>query len=69
MPTLEGQWIEHDGKGCPVAAGTRVEVRYREPRSTDRNEVFETKAGALWSWPDARPNYNPDNDIVAYRLA
>lgn len=62
-------WIEHDGKGCPVAAGTRVEVRYREPRSTDRNEVFETKAGALWSWPDARPNYNPDNDIVAYRLA
>lgn len=62
-------WIEHDGKGCPVAVGTRVEVRYREPRSTDRNEVFETKAGDLWSWPDARPNYSPDNDIVAYRLA
>lgn len=64
-----GQWTEHDGKGCPVAAGTRVEVRYRGPPSTDRNEVFETKAGALWSWPDARPNYDPDNDIVAYRLA
>lgn len=62
-------WIEHDGRGCPLAAGTRVEVRYRVPRSTDRKQVFETKASTLWSWPDARPNYNPDNDIVAYRLA
>lgn len=62
-------WIEHDGKGCPVAAGTRVAVRYREPRSTDRNGAFETKASTLWYWPDARPNYNAGNDIVAYRLA
>lgn len=61
-------WIEHDGKGCPVAAGTRVEVRYREPRSTDRNRAFEAKEGELWTWPN-RPNYNAANDIVAYRLA
>lgn len=48
-------WTEHDGKGCPVAAGTRVEVRYREPRSTDRNRAFEAKEGELWTWPN-RPH-------------
>lgn len=68
MPTLEAAWIEHDGKGCPVPEGTRVVVRYREPRSTDRSQVFEAKAGELWTWPN-RVNYNAANDIVAYRLA
>lgn len=61
-------WVEHDGKGCPVPEGTMVQVRYRERRELDRGDAFPTKAGALWTWP-GRPNSDPANDIVAYRLA
>ena len=61
-------WIVHDGKGCPVPEGTLVQIRYREPRLNDRTEPFACKQGELWTWP-GRANYNPESDIVAYRLA
>ena len=64
---IEAPWIEHDGSGCPVPEGTKVEVRYRESWGADRNGPFQTDGGPLWAWP--RPSGNPDNDIVAYRLA
>lgn len=62
-------WFEHDGKGCPVPEGTRVYLRYREPRPNDwKGPLYAVGVDGLWKWPD-RPNHNPANDIVAYRLA
>lgn len=43
---VEGDWVQHDGSGCPVPEGTRVEVRYREEREAGRRTPFEAGAGA-----------------------
>lgn len=61
------EWIEHDGKGMPVPAETRVELRFRDG---------DTRFGAAGTWDsdgDEGTQWrflasDPDFDIVAYRI-
>jgi len=58
----EPRWTNHDGSGCPVAAGTRVEIR----RFNGQTVTFETSGkGSDWCY-GAKPERE---SIEAYRLA
>lgn len=59
-------WIEHDGKGCPVAAGVIVELRHRDGSTSGPEEC--TPGGKYWRWVDVQGECCL-SDIVAYRLA
>lgn len=60
----EDGWIEHDGKGCPVAARVIVERRHRDGSTS--GPAACTPSGSNWHW-GAR--LAAAGDIVAYRLA
>lgn len=51
-------WISWGGGGCPVAEGTKIEVRFR------RGETYETVYGPALCWNV--DGYN--SDIIAYRV-
>lgn len=66
------EWIEHDGKGCPVEPHVTVEVRLRKGDASG----FFAKAGwwngdAEW-WPMSGSSNWDDtgsaHDIIAYRV-
>lgn len=52
-------WIEWHGGDCPVPAGTKVDLRFREME--DSCNVF----AHVWSWI----SLGSHADIVAYRIA
>jgi hypothetical protein len=61
LPTpaeLAETWIEWAGGECPVAAGTRVEIKTTDPEMTQQG----CKAG-VYRW-----RHNGKNDIIAYRV-
>lgn len=63
----EQGWIEHDGKGMPVPADTRVELRFRDGDTMTGNAGFwddEGEEGSNWRFVKC----DPDLDIVAYRI-
>lgn len=51
-------WIKWNGGECPVAAGTRVEVKYRD------DEIAEDCDPDLSNWI----HYGEQGDIIAYRV-
>lgn len=55
------EWIEHDGKGMPVDAETKVIVRFRNGIEEDETDAWDA---CLWEWE----NYGDGSDIVAYRV-
>ncbi|MDX1222723.1 hypothetical protein GOL85_13420 [Sinorhizobium medicae] len=65
---MSGEWIEHDGKGMPVDGETPVVLRFRD------GDMRIGKAGhwhgcgegddTQWVFSD----WDPDFDIVAYRV-
>jgi len=58
-PVTERPWIDWHGGECPVPAGTRVEVRFRD-EATGEYEA----AGLDWRWV----HYRTPADIIAYRI-
>lgn len=69
-PTVKADdgWIEHDGKGMPVAPEAYVYVRFRDG-ATDE-DVDEPWRARCWAecWNHQRDNSNPTCDIVAYKV-
>lgn len=59
-------WVQHDGRGCPVAEGTPIELRHRDG-DLSGPELCRPK-GRYWHWVDA-PGEVSGFDIVAYRVA
>lgn len=45
-----GPWIEHDGRGCPLPAGTIVEVVCEDRFGYRRHEVGRTDGETYSSW-------------------
>ena len=48
----DGDWIEHDGNGCPVPCGTAVEVVYESLPGEFHGPVsaIASKQGLSWHW-------------------
>ncbi len=65
------EWVEHDGKGMPVAEDCFVLVRFRDRSPHYENSGSERMAG---SWHSNVPRYSnwhhegTSGDIVAYRV-
>jgi len=59
---LADGWIEHGGKGCPVALGSLVVVRLR---SGAQHQAHAGAIGVAYNWSHSGQPF----DIVAYRLA
>ncbi|HYE38263.1 hypothetical protein [Methylocaldum sp.] len=63
------EWIEHDGKGLPVAPETKVLVRLR-----GGTETGDPDRAGWWDDPDPTDSNwvanagSPSCDIVAYRI-
>jgi hypothetical protein len=56
-------WISWAGGECPVAAGTRVEIKTRS------EETLKVMRPELWQqWRHDRPNRRIEADIIAYRV-
>ena len=43
-------WVQHDGRGCPVPAGTIVEVVCEDRFGYRRHEVGRTDGSSYSSW-------------------
>lgn len=63
-----GEWIEHDGAGCPVDWNTIVCIRVRDGQETP--DHWMTPASDWnWRWTDGRaPDPLKSGDILAYRI-
>ena len=70
-----GPWIEHDGRGCPVAAGVITLKQYGRPRAAHwgglpgavfMGEYFvisiSSGSGSSWNWSTR------SNPILRYRI-
>ena len=65
--TASDEWIEHEGRKCPVPAGTVIDIRYRdgsEKRTVALNATDEWRNAEARFW-DTRDNHH--SDIIAYR--
>ena len=63
-----GQWIEHDGNGCPCV-GMWVQAQFRNVRAhfshgNFSGGVWEGRAKGItnWTWPD------PRGEVIRYRI-
>lgn len=69
-----GHWIEHDGKGCPVAVGTVVEATFENLAGEVGDEVVTVgaKGGFSWDWSyfgkPPYPGAKYAERIIRYRL-
>lgn len=80
MSGAASDWREHDGTGCPLPVGTRVEARYRSGAThvgvIDRaafTTTFVVVGGrpyvSSWCWAvNHRPQRWEALDVVAYRV-
>jgi len=59
---MSNDWIEWKGGECPVAPGTRVEVRFRSGDSDPHCNA------AWWGWKWMGRDLEDTYDIVAYRV-
>ena len=70
-----GPWIEHDGRGCPLPAGTIGEAELRcqfvasfvaQCGSTRGGPfVVSRKAGSAWVWGSSA---FPEEEVLRYRV-
>jgi len=62
-----GPWVEHDGRGCPVRRGCRVEISVSHGVDVPKanRKQFGNKLHPAWSWALRPSAYR----IVQYRLA
>lgn len=61
-----GPWVVHDGRGCPVAAGTIVEVVCRDGFGFDQRVMGCASGGeeSSWDWS----HYPRLKKIIRYRV-
>lgn len=70
-----GPWINHDGKGCPVARGTIVEVLHANGEEEVYRALCNFRPGwpgagvaNLWDWSTCQSYRAIDYRIVQYRV-
>ena len=61
-----GPWIEHDGRGCPVAKGTFVKTLQEDGESYEAPASGETFTRWTWSFCDMFGE--PGLKIIRYRI-
>jgi hypothetical protein len=70
----ERPWIEHDGKGCPVAKGARLSAKFLNPiigTIEIKDGVAGSGQGRSWVWVRDTPEWYDGGligQIIAYRL-
>lgn len=74
-----GPWIEHDGRGCPVAIGTIVNVDFEDGRSLICKACCNRRSGyvgptvqnpriSAWFWAHPENTIHPFDRIIRYRI-
>jgi hypothetical protein len=59
---LEDGWIEWNGGACPVSAGAKVYVRFRDGDTDER--LAQPETASFWIWQHG----GSESDIIAYRV-